>query len=51
MTDTNLKKLNLFHYSAIRWLLRIRWEKVKEVRISNESMISLQSKTSLEDIY
>ena len=36
LTDINMKKLNSFHHSAIRWILGIRWEKMKEERITNE---------------
>ena len=33
-----MKKLNSFLHSAIRWILGIGWEKMKEERIANEEV-------------
>ena len=38
LTDTIMKMLNAFHHSVIRWILGIRWEKMKEERITNEEV-------------
>ena len=38
LTEANLKKLNAFHHSAIRWILGIKWEKMKEERITNDKV-------------
>ena len=38
LSDTNLRKLNSFHHSAIRWILEIRWEMMKEEKITNKEV-------------
>jgi hypothetical protein len=38
LSKQNLKKLNVFHHSAIRWILGINMEKVKNERIKNTSI-------------
>ena len=30
LTEANLKKINVFHHSAIRWIFGIKWGKMKE---------------------
>ena len=38
LIKANLKKLNKFPHSAIRWILGIKWEKMKEERITNNEV-------------
>jgi hypothetical protein len=38
LSKQNLNKLNVFHHSAIRWILGINMEKVKNERIKNTSI-------------
>ena len=38
LSDTNMEKLNSSYHSAIRWILGIRREKMKEERIMNKKV-------------
>ena len=38
LTKANLKKIKVFRHSTIRWILGIKWEKMKEERITNDEV-------------
>ena len=41
LTKYNLNKLMSFHHSAIRWILDIRWDQVREKHIKNKEVRGL----------
>ena len=40
LNQSQSRKLNAFHHSAIRWILGIKWEKTKEERITKNEVRS-----------